>query len=952
MNEEKIYLLESFLTTKPYEVLCLTETWITNIKAGLVNVSGYKFASAFYRNQHIHGGVAILLQEDIECIERNDIVNLSKEFIVECCCVEIPKYNVIIICIHRLDRDIEIFFDCLNKILEKVKLKEPKRQVVFGGDFNINALAKCKNTKRLLDLMLAYNLRQIVKDPTRVTNKSSTCIDLIFTNNTLFTVNVSEHGLSDHRGVTYSFNVKSNLRNSEGKPWITYTRIYNTQNIQTFKDKLQYINWTDILRDDQNINDNYIRFEAMLQLMLNEAMPTKRIIIKTKKQRSWITVGLKISCKHKRALRKLISSSQLKQNVVLNHYYKTYEKILKRSVYTSKRLNYKSEMQNSSNRAKTMWKIINEINGKSKLIKKNKITLRVNDQNIISPLQIANTFNDYFIGVYDEPLPSTSIVQSPKQKPSTTLPQTSRLENSMYLSPTNEFEVYNIINRLKNKKSYGIDEIPSDLLKKCAAELAQPLTRLINQSFEEGCFPESLKISIVKPIFKKGDKQNPGNYRPIALLSAISKIFEKAMSSRVYNFLEKNKIINDNQYGFRKNRSTVLAVYKYVQEALNTLNKKFYTVGIMLDLSKAYDKVCHQILLSKLYTSGIRGNAHSWFKSYLEKRTQYVQLENYNEKSHEVETIRSESRIMKGSIPQGSVLGCVLFLIYINELPNLIDTTCVLFADDISLLFKFNKNDNHDDKINETMCIIQNWMENQNLTINPNKTKLIQFYPYQRQPLNLHIKMDNIPIEEVHNCVLLGLNIDSQLNWKEHISATKTKLSRFLYALRTLKNNTDLTTAISAYYAYAEAWLRYGVILWGNSTDAHDLFVMQKKCIRILSTIPYRSSCKPYFIKLNILTLPSIYILEMATFVRKHPDFFTVKTKYLKYNLRSKNELALPTTTMEMYYKSPYCTAIKIYNKVPESLKSEPKLHTFIKKLKDCLIKKSYYTLDEFLTER
>lgn len=214
-------------------------------------------------------------------------------------------------------------------------------------------------------------------------------------------------------------------------------------------------------------------------------------------------------------------------------------------------------------------------------------------------------------------------------------------ENTMFLRPVDGYEVNRIIKNLQNKKSHGIDELPPLLIKHCADELTIPFYLLINQSFEEGIFPKELKIALIKPIHKKNEKTDPSNYRPIALLPTASKIFEKAMCNRVYSFCEKYKILDDCQNGFRRNRSTTLAVYKYVQEALNMINNKDYAIGILLDMTKAYDKVQFKILLNKLHGIGIRGNALKWFESYLKDREQIVEIEYYNESNNEIQHTRS-----------------------------------------------------------------------------------------------------------------------------------------------------------------------------------------------------------------------------------------------------------------------------------------------------------------------
>lgn len=422
------------------------------------------------------------------------------------------------------------------------------------------------------------------------------------------------------------------------------------------------------------------------------------------------------------------------------------------------------------------------------------------------------------------------------------------------------------------------------------------------------------------------------------------------MSNRLYSFLEKYKILNEYQYGFRKNRSTTLAIYKYVQQALNYLNEGYYSVGILLDMTKAYDRVQHKTLLQELYQCGIRGKAHEWIASYLSNRLQYVQIQNINNRTGEIVEYRSDPITVNSSIPQGSVLGCILFLIYINNLPKLINIPCVLFADDVSLLYRFKDANKSEVELKQLFIKIKDWLEKQNLLINYTKTKLIEFRPHQKSPLNVQLNIDGTPIENVSSCTLLGLEIDSHLNWKNHIERIKAKLSRFTYALFNLKLNTDKKTAITAYYAYAHSWLSYGIILWGNSTSVDDIFILQKKCIRIIMNIDIMDTCRPHFKKLEILTVTSLYILEICKFVKNNPDIFdaSLYNRLHTPRIHNKNKYKLPSSRMAMFNASPYYSAIKIFNNLPTELRMEKNTKIFLKKLKIMLIEKCYYNLGEY----
>lgn len=235
-------------------------------------------------------------------------------------------------------------------------------------------------------------------------------------------------------------------------------------------------------------------------------------------------------------------------------------------------------------------------------------------------------------------------------------------------------------------------------------------------------------------------------------------------------------------------------------------------------MTKAYDKVQFDILLDKLYKIGVRGETHRWFKSYLKNREQYVEIEHFDYDLKQIVKVRSNKKIINASIPQGSVIGCLLFLIYINDLPKALEEPSVLFADDVSVLTSCQDDSDINNQLTSIFNTTIKWMDQHNLEINYRKTKIMTFYPYQKNPLAVNFTINGTKIEVVKDFTLLGITIDTHITWKTHINNPKAKISKFSYALREVKKTTDIQTALTMYYAYANAWLSYGIILWGNST--------------------------------------------------------------------------------------------------------------------------------------
>lgn len=935
----KHHLLEALVEEdSSYRAICISESWLSEAKLELTQISGYTIASHFSRTVRVGGGVCILLQHDIEYEEVETITNISIEYNLELCAVKLTRENIILICAYWNGVNNDIFNSQLDNLLILLQNKYPQTDIVIGGDFNINILENSNKRHTFIETMSEHNLTQYINSPTHFTKTSSTCIDLVFTNTNKYKeTSVKNLGFTNHMATVLTLNLPPPL-SPQSDVWYTEKRIFSLKNMDHFKNSLVTINWEEILTNT-NINENYNTFHTILTDILNKFIPMKKIKLQFKKKKLWLTTGIKTSCKNKRLLKLHTIQSN---SATLHDHYKTYEKMLKKTINTSKKLQYISQMESSNNTAKTMWKIINERRNKNKLKIKENIKLNINNTELSDPETISTHFNHHFASIGEQ-----------NHRHAKGRPVIHRTVNTFFLNSVSFIEVNKIIKNLKNKKSCGFDEFPPILFKHCADLLTPPLGLLINQSFEQGIFPSLLKKAVITPIHKKKSKNDPDHYRPIAVLPTSAKIFEKAIHDRIYSFCEKFKIFHDSQNGFRKDRSTTLAVYKFTQEILNILNNKHYAVGILIDMTKAYDRVQFDILLQKLHGVGIRGKAYDWLTSYLHNREQQVQIEYFNQTSREITYHRSDYKTTYASIPQGSVIGCLLFLLYINDLPKILDDPCILFADDISLVSSHKNNTHVNEQLKKNLDQLTNWMTDHNLEINPQKTKLITFYPHQKSPLDINFSYNNTKLEVVKEATLLGIVIDSHLNWKSHILKIKSKLSKFSYALKEVKKTTNTETALSAYYALAHSSLNYGVILWGNSTDAPQLFTLQKKLVRIIANIKPRDSCKPYFKKYNILTLPSIYILEIIKLVRKYPESY--KSRAIlnnSYKFRFQNKLLLPKTDMTLQSSNTYIMSIKIYNKLPDNYKNIPNENAFIRKLKTHLLQNAYYTVEEYLHEK
>lgn len=479
--------------------------------------------------------------------------------------------------------------------------------------------------------------------------------------------------------------------------------------------------------------------------------------------------------------------------------------------------------------------------------------------------------------------------------------------------------------------------------------VADVLINCINKSFVQGIFPTDLKNSIVKPLFKKGDKQSLSNYRPITLIPIFSKIFEKLMYLRLISFIDKHQLLKDEQNGFRKDKNTSLATFNLMKLIIDSIDNKEPVTVLFLDMSKAFDCVDHNRLLTKLYRYGIRGSTYDWIKSYLCNRNQAVELINYSELSRSRVCYRTDFIHNMYGVPQGSVLGPLLFLMYINDLPDSISHDCVLFADDTTIAIRGKNLNSYEFEINDTLRRTIEWLSANNLKANVSKTKYMQFYPYQAKPQKLNVKYQGQTVQETMSSNFLGITLDSHCNWKDHISNLCSKLNRFIHALRRVSQRVSRQAAITAYNGYISSLIRYGILLWGNATDIDRVFILQKRSLRAIFMMRQIESCRRIFIDNNILTVPCLYVETVCNFVHKHRHFYSTLNVFSeRLKERFQHKLYRPKTNLTIAYKSSYQMGVKIYNALPDNFKNL-KMAVFRKSIKKWLIQNCFYSVNEFL---
>ena len=767
--------------------------------------------------------------------------------------------------------------DLINRNLNR----HSKKHIIFVGDLNCDLLKHNSNIQyqNLINMMAQYGFVQTVSRPTRITDYSATLIDHVYTNNldSMLSCNIITTDISDHLGTSTTIaldkglgtRIALNIRNQN--PAIKEYRIFNEASNQKFKELINEESWEEVF-SEADIDIQYETFNKIYTRHYDTAYPCIKNRARRKNERKnpkpWILPWLEDAIARKQGLYFLSSKTPTAEN---RAEYKKLEKFCDKHVDIAKKKYYKKFFDEHKDNSKKQWEMINSLLNRNKNNKQPaSIKLHNSEGNSISdPTKVATMFNQYF----------SNIASNLKSNVNTrlTFDPGGFLVNSspysMHVNQVDNSEVYEIVKSLKNKSTLD-SKISALKIANSVYSFTDTLAKMINKSFDEGKFPKMLKTARVVPIHKEGSKTDVANYRPISLLSSFSKIYEKLMHKRLLTFLDHNEVLFENQYGFRPGRSCEHALLNAQNTILNSLNKNEVALLLLIDFSKAFDMVDHDILLNKLYHYGVRGIAHKWFKSYLENRKQFVSIEGHNS-SHETQQY---------GVPQGSILGPLLFIIYINDFPGVSKLAkFIMYADDANIIITGMSVDEVYQKLFNLSSEILNWVNSNGLAINLKKTKYMVFARNQTIP-NHEYKLANVLIERKTEARFLGVIIDEKLTWAKHIETVKSKMARYLGVMYRIRTRIPIQPRLQIFHSFVQSHLNFCSIVWGFAAKSHidSIFRKQKSGIRAAmgGYINYKyhdgempTHTKSTFFLHQILTIQSIIVKNALLFMHKIQHF-------------------------------------------------------------------------------
>lgn len=905
---KKMDEIQALVLRKNCDIIVLNEIWIKSNEAPYYNLNN--FTPIFNCRDHSEGGgCAIFVRNNIPF----NIVNIIEEFNIIVIEVVLNKKSYKIATAYRppSTRPSE-FCESLRKY---VLLNS---EVFFIGDINLNILEPNLQVKRYMDLVISSGFQFLNStNPTRMVSNCCTLIDHILSNFHQGGVNcnilLEDTPISDHKMLTVNIGlpkiIKSALIEKEFK------RLNRAMFYQKVESKLSTL--TEI-----NIEN--------LVTIISQSKDEATTVMKKKireEAKNWITPDILKVMKQRDKMfhkAKLFPNRIAASGRTWNEIYTQLSKQVTLMVRQAKQESLESKLSATGQDSRKLWRALNEeISGGQRCIGRIETITDMSGAEIKGDVPISNCFNHFFTNI-NETQPSFN---------------GERVRNhinpkSIFISPVTHNDVKNKILSLKNDSAPGYDGITSQDLKTIVDIIAEPLSICFNDHITQGTFPSCLKRGQIVPIFKAGDKKQMLNYRPITILSSISKVFEKILDEKLRKFVEAEIKFDEKQFGFQSQSGTESALMDTCHTLNTILDKGLYAVEVFIDLKKAFDLVDHECLLLTLEELGVRGIALNLFRSYLTERVTNTKLNG----------VLSDDSVVKSGVPQGSVLGPTLFLLFVHNIQRAgLKGEYTVFADDTSLIYSADSASELESTINNDLEKLLKWVNGNKLVVNTSKTNFMVFKQINKSDINISLKLNNVDIERVQQCKYLGMIIDENLSWSKHVDKIVNKISGLTGAFRKCGKFPD-NICTMLYNAHIMAPIRYNLPIWSQCTEGqkHRIQVAMNGCLKALFKFDWYTSTNTLLCKTRSFSLNETIEIERSKLIYK------IENKKMKtsmkirkpsdihnYNLRNRNQIRNESSRTRRLLHGVLNESISSFNSLPPDLQSSRSVQHFNKHLKN-----------------
>ena len=910
------------------DIMCLSETWLKEgLTSNILDIPGYRLSRLdrnWMENNNIKkgGGLCMYINQKIE-FTNSDISKLnysSKDIEIQWMEIKFPKMrNIIIANIYRppqgnVKNCCKYIRNCLNNMNDI-----DKNDVFFMGDFNINIYKKTSTeSKELLNIMSTYGFKQFINETTRFGTKN-TCIDLIFTNcDYINNMGTLDWNYSDHQAV-FVTKKKQKYKNKKMK---FYGRSYKNYNSENFQDDLKYLDWTELFKTEDP-NEAWKFLFSKITEILEHTCPLKEFVVNEYREK-WMNRDLmELIIDKDLAIRKAKKTKKNDDIIYAKRIRNETGKIIEKA----KKDFLENEFINSKGDPKRFWKNIYSIIPKTSIDNQKDIIHLKNENNTNIDIKETSEFiNDFFINI--GPNLANKINEKWEYYDTEEI-------NSIDNFKIDKGLVHLYVTEIDTTKSSGIDYISSRCLKEALIVLNAQISHIFELSVKSGIFPDLWKIATVVPLFKGGQKENVSNYRPVSLLPIPGKILEKLIHIQIMTFFTKHNSLCEHQSGFRPNHSTLNSIVNLTNDIFESVNNNKVTLAAFIDLKKAFDTVNHNILIKKLENMGIRGINLLWIKNYLDNRQQRTVCNN---------TLSKLDKIKCG-VPQGSILGPLFFLVYINDIKNIMgEMKYQLYADDTVLYCNGNS---YDECVTDLQNIINkfvSWCSKNALTINIKKTKVMTFGSKNKvkKAKNVVIKINNEILGHVPTYKYLGIHLDQTLNYKYHSENLLRLINHKLYMFSKIRRYLNVTSALAIYKTMILPYFDYGDIIYmsSNIPEIRKLDKNHIRGLRIGFKIQGKIEDNDLFNLANISNLENRRKVHLRNFMYRNKEKCVTKEENtITTRLNSGPTFKVKKPNCENYKRNVYYAGAVEWNSIDSDVRKLEHFYQFKRIQKSWLLK-------------